>query len=127
MKFLSAIATLTVLVFANFAQAALVKKACYQDEDKEYGAFVVEVSIFTDQVIVRNKSEIHGDLGSYRGRIISSNNLVRKNNKVSVKNLTLNDGADGYLDNVSIEITRNTVKFDSKNSVSPAKPRISCL
>jgi|GEM_PF-6314841 hypothetical protein len=127
MKLFTSLITLTIVSISSFAQAALIRKACYQAESKKFGAYVVEVAIYTDEVIVNYKSKTHGSLGGYRGRILSSQDLKNSNNKVSVKNLTLNDGLDGFLDNVEIEITRATIKFISKNSVSrEAKPQISC-
>jgi len=127
MKIISSVLTLLVLTFSTFAHAGLVAKGCFQEQDKKYGPYVVEVSIFSDAVTVSYTSSKHGGLGGYRGRIYSSSDIKKTSQSVSVDNITLNDGADGFIDEVKIKITKNTVTFDSKNSRVGAKPQVRCL
>ena len=116
----------SILFTSIFANAGLIEKACYTEQDKKYGKYTVEISIFTDSVTVSYNSRRHGDLGGYRGRIYSANDVKQTAQGVSVSKMTLNDGADGYLDDVSIDITKTTVTFNTKESKTRPQKRVEC-
>ncbi len=126
MKFISSILALSVLAFSTFANAGLIDRGCYQANDKKFGIYTVVVEVHDDAVTVNYRSWKHGSLGSYRGRIYSPDSLTVNRRIVSVDKITLNDGADGYINDAFIEITKDSVTFDSKNSKDGPQPRLVC-
>jgi len=125
MKLASLGLALTVLGSSVFAQAGLLAKACYADGDRRNGPYVTQVEIYSDEVLVNYTKPGGQGLGGYRGRIFGK--AVVSSGVVSVSNVTLKEGMDGFIDDANIVITKSTVTFDSKASKEGPKARVACL
>ena len=122
MKF--SILTLAVSLISVNALADLPIKACYMDSDKKIGVYQTQITVTSGYVAVVYVSQKVSGLGGYTGTIYST--PVVRDGSVSLKDLTLNDGDDGYLDDMNLEITPETVLFAEKDAKEKPKERVEC-
>ena len=118
---------IAALTMASSAQAGLIDRGCYIEQSKDFGSYLVDISIYDDSVRVIYVSRTHGILGNYSGDILRSSGLKETKQAISIQNINLNDGHDGYLTGMAIQMTKSSISFGRAQDVVKAKVRVGCI
>jgi hypothetical protein len=127
MKLASLILTFTML--SAIAQAGTTY-TCFQTHGRNNAPVTVELILtsadaFQGASAIVNYCNSNGECEGFHGMILEKN-YMKRDGSINISNIFLQGHFDGALDNMSIQMTKSTVKIAKIGSTEPASPIVPC-